>query len=244
MAIILGTLDFLPELSLIDRAIYDAIVTLRVDWKIDYITIRNIAAELSVKYNAPNGGLTPKQQEYIVDSLERLSSLPFTADGYNGALLPIHKARCMTPYSKHKTILEGIVLDDEPPLIRFADRKWRVGTSIVNTPIHKTLRVIGLQTYLLRRILQAHQAEIDIELEMLYELAGVYGMTKGGFDRMWQKQIVIDAVDTMLSYWEQGGLIASYKTYGDEYRPTGVLVKRKQEGANDRKRVSKSSQMD
>ncbi|WP_100404249.1 hypothetical protein [Bacillus solitudinis] len=161
-----------------DRVVHNAIISLYVDGKNEYITPLMIHR---AKEGDSRARMTPKQKEDIENSIEILSSARISIDTtadygvdktiYTGNL--IYTKRVDVQHKGEKK--EWIYVMEEPILYQYAHKKNQIANTLIQTiktPVNKTKEIRVLQEYLLYRIKSKGMSRI-IRYDTIYEKLGV-----------------------------------------------------------------------
>lgn len=208
------------ELTAYDREVHDAIITLFVDGKNEYITPQMIYQVIT---GNPNAYLEKKQAEAISDSITKCmySKLTINADEeakaygfdsfkYEGNLISGER---VTATLNGKT-LECLRILRPPVLYEYASKKNQIGRfdiKLLNSPINKTEEIIMLQGYLYRRILSMKSSSNlskTIVYDTVYNQIEIEAVSDGALRK--KKAKVRDHIKKILDYWKQEDFIAGY----------------------------------
>lgn len=210
------------ELTPYDREVHDAIVTLFVDGGNELITPQMIYRAMT---GNPEAKLTPKQQETISNSVNKLmysrlviraskeecKAYGFKKFTYEGAVIQAEK---VTAAFKGSEVAEVVHLLKEPVLYTYADKKNQIGRldiKLLNSPVNKTEENITLQSYLYRRILtikSSGKISPTIVYDTVYKQIGLSAASDGALRK--KKSKVRSTIKQILDYWEKQGFIKGY----------------------------------
>lgn len=207
------------ELNAYDREVHDAIVTLYVDGKNEYITPQMIYQTMT---GDPKARLSPKQAEAISDSITKCLYSRVTIDAkeeaaaygfdklkYDGSLISGERVTA----SLNGNIAECLHILKLPILYEYADKKNQVGRfdiKLLNSPINKNEEAITMQGYLYRRILSMKGSKLShtILYDKIYNQIGVEAASQGALRK--KKNKVRDRVREVLDFWTENGFIKGY----------------------------------
>lgn len=210
------------ELTPYDRDVHDALVTLYVDGRNEYITPQMIYKTMTGNQETK---LTPKQLEAINNSLNKLmySKLIIKASDaeckaysmsdqfkYEGTVIQGEKATARV----NGVIVEVYHLLREPILYTYADSKnqiSRLDIKLLNSPVNKTEENITLQSYLLRRIdaiKKSTKLRPTISYNTIYEQLDIQASSDGALRK--KKLKVRNTVKRILDYLKAQNFIKNY----------------------------------
>lgn len=206
-------------LTAYDREVHDALLTLSVDGKNEYITPQMIYQAMTGNAEAK---LNPKQQEIISDSLNKLmygrlqidASKEAKAYGYDSFKYegPVINAEKVTA-TLNGTVVEVIHVLKQPALYTYASKKDQIGRldiRLLNSPVNKNEETITLQGYLYRRILSMKGSSLrnTIVYDTVYKQLDISAKSDGALRK--KKHKVRETAKKILSYWKEQGFIAGY----------------------------------
>ena len=206
-------------LTAYDREVHDALLTLFVDGKNEYITPQMIYQAMTGNAEAK---LNPKQQEIISDSLNKLmygrlqidASKEAKAYGYDSFKYegPVINAEKVTA-TLNGTVVEVIHVLKQPALYTYASKKDQIGRldiRLLNSPVNKNEETITLQGYLYRRILSMKGSSLrnTIVYDTVYKQLDISAKSDGALRK--KKHKVRETAKKILSYWKEQGFIAGY----------------------------------
>lgn len=210
------------ELTPYDREVHDAIVTLFVDGGNELITPQMIYRAMT---GNPEAKLTPKQQEAISNSVNKLmysrlviraskeecEAYGFKKFSYEGTVIQAEK---VTATFKGSEVAEVVHLLKEPVLYTYADKKDQIGRldiKLLNSPVNKTEENITLQSYLYRRILaikSSGKISPTIIYDTVYKQIELEAASDGALRK--KKLKVRNTIKQILDYWKKQGFIKDY----------------------------------
>lgn len=222
-------LQGIKGLTYYDRMVYDAITTLYINGKNEYITPQMI---YQVMTGQPDNYATKGQESLINESITKFMYGGIYIDAsqeakdrklpgkytYDTNLLHAERMR----QNLNGTITDCIRLIKAPVLYEYADEKnqiARIPVAALASPVRKTEDIMALQAYLLERVLAmrgSKTAERDISYQTIYDK--LWGAEAAEASRMKKKRIREHAA-TILTYWCQtkGGDGAPLIKKVDEY---------------------------
>ena len=207
------------ELTAYDREVHDALVTLYVDGENEYITPQMIYRAMTGDNNAR---LTPKQQESISNSLNKLmysrliidasaeaKAYGFDSFKYEGAVIQGEKVTATISGN----VLEVIHILRQPALYSYASKKNQIGRldiKLLDSPVNKNEENIILQSYLYRRILAMKGSSLSptIVYDTVYKQIDISASSDSALRK--KKHKVRETVKNILNYWKQQGFIKGY----------------------------------
>ena len=230
------------ELTIYDRAVHDAIITLYVEGGNDIITLPMI---YRVMTGDPNARLKAKQAEAISNSVTKLMYSNITIDAtdelktyygvdglkYNGYLLVLERIIATVD----SNVMEAIHVLRAPILYEYANYKNQIGRTdikLLNTPGKKNEEIIALQSYLRLRILSfkgSKKLPPTIVYDTVYKQINVSAETPGALRK--KKAKVRGQVKQILDYWKQEGFIKGYveNKHGQEVYSVSIRCDREGE---------------
>lgn len=205
-----------------DREVHDAIVSLYVDGKNEYITPLMIYRTMT---GNPNGKLTDKIFNDVSEAIERCSRTRVYIDatgevegkGYD-IKQPIYKENLLYTRSikglHNGEMGEWIQIIQPPILYKYASCKnqvARMDIKLLNTPVNKNEETIILQGYLQRRILTMKGSSLsrNILYETVYKQLNINAVSPGALRKKQTK--IRDTIKNILDYWEVEGFIKGFK---------------------------------
>lgn len=205
-----------------DREVHDAVVSLYIDGKNEYVTPLMIYRTMT---GNPNGKLTEKILNEISEAIERCSRTRVYIDatgevegkGYN-IQQPIFKENLLYTRSikglHNGKMGEWIQIIQPPILYKYANSKnqvARMDIKLLNTPVNKNEETIILQGYLQRRVLTMKGSNLskNILYETVYKQLNIEATSPGALRKKQNK--VRDNIKTILDYWKEENFIADYK---------------------------------
>lgn len=236
-------------LNVFDRAILDVINTVYL-YGNNYITYNNIFRVLCGDDKA-SLRKAQKVEQAISRSISRLRNTDITIDNkeeakFFGVDKIYIKRHLLEAYETlvidHGNETKGIVFTDVPIILGYADARKQVDnnfyTSLMNTPISKTVNNIELQNYLARRVIMILRGSITNKIscdKMCKELCIVEDTKKETSTQRVKKKKIIDKCITILDDWTKKGLIEGYETEGK--KPIRNLIILKKSKNSDKKRI-------
>ena len=205
-----------------DKQVHDAVVSLYIDGKNEYVTPLMIYRTMT---GNPNGKLTEKILNEISEAIERCSRTRVYIDatgeiegkGYD-IQQPIYKENLLYTRSikglHNGEMGEWIQIIQPPILYRYADSKnqvARMDIKLLNTPVNKNEENIILQGYLQRRILAMKGSKIrrSIRYETIYKQLNISSTSPGGLRKKRTK--IRDTTKRILEYWKEENFILDYE---------------------------------
>lgn len=209
------------ELTPYDREVHDALVTLYVDGGNEYITPQMIYRTMTGNQETK---LTPKQQEAISNSLNKLM--------YSKLVIKASDAECKAygfdKWTYESTVIQGekstarmngevieaYHLLREPALYTYASLKnqiSRLDIKLLNSPVNKNEENITLQSYLLRRIdaiKKSKKLPPKISYNTIYEQLDIQASSDGALRK--KKLKVRNTVKKILDYLKAQNFIKNY----------------------------------
>lgn len=208
------------ELTPYDREVHDALVTLYIDGGNEYITPQMIYRTMTGNQETK---LTPKQQEAISNSLNKLM--------YSKLVIKASDAECKAygfdKWTYESTVIQGekstarmngevietYHLLREPALYTYARLKkqiCRLDIKLLNSPVNKTEENITLQSYLLRRInaIKSTKLSPTILYNTIYEQLDIQASSDGALRK--KKLKVRNTVKKILDYLKAQNFIKNY----------------------------------
>jgi len=228
--------DSKRELDPYDRIVHDAVVSLYVDTKNEYITPQMVYRAMT---GNPEAKLNPKQQELVSNSLDKLTRSRITiyatkevceAYGidkfsYSGMVIAADKVEITIKGN----VVEAYRLLRKPILYEYADKLNQIGRfdiKILNTPVKKNEETLILQDYLYRRILAmkgASKLNHNIVYNTVYEYLNLTATSEAS---LWNKKSKIrKTVKVILDYWKNEGFIISYTENKENNSIVSVTIK-------------------
>ena len=213
------TIQGSKELTPYDREVYNAIVTLYVEGKNEYITPQMI---YQVMTGDSNARLKNNQHTAISDSITKFmhGNVEINADDeakvygfdtfkYDGNLIIAERIRA----SLNGNDVECVRLFRTPILYEYANMKNQIGRfdiKLLNTPINKNEETVALQGYLYRRILAMKGS--NLSRNILYDtIYRELSITAPNNDALRKKKLdVRGKIKKILDYWKQKGFISGY----------------------------------
>lgn len=202
-----------------DREVHDAIVSLYVDGKNEFVTPLMIYRTMT---GDPKAKINPKKAEAISNSVTKCSMTRIIIDSsdeadafemdklyYEGNLIYTKKVK-----GEHNgKISEWIYIMEQPILYTYAKNKKQIARTdinLLNTPINKSDEVIILQGYLLRRILamQGSKLNRNILYETIYKHLEISASSPGALRKKQHK--VRDMTKEILDDWVIKKFIKNY----------------------------------
>lgn len=204
-----------------DREVHDAIVSLYIDGKNEYITPLMIYRTMT---GNPNGKLTDKIFNDVSEAIERCSRTRVYIDatgevegkGYD-IKQPIYKENLLYTRSikglHNGEMGEWIQIIQPPILYKYASCKnqvARMDIKLLNTPVNKNEETIILQGYLQRRILTMKGSSLsrNILYETVYKQLNIEAASPGALRKKQTK--IRDTIKSILDYWKDEGFIEDY----------------------------------
>lgn len=209
------------ELTPYDREIHDALVTLYIDGRNDYITLQMIYRTLTGNKNAK---LNPKQKETINNSLNKMmyshikmiaskeecEAYGFNEFSYEGAL--IYAEKMIGTINGVST--EVYHLLREPVFYTCANKKnqiQRLDIKLLDSPVSKNEENIILQGYLYRRIIAmkgSRKLSSTISYDTVYKHLDIQAASDGALRK--KKLKVRNTIKKILNYWKEKKFIKNY----------------------------------
>lgn len=221
------------SLTLYDREVYNAIISLYVDGKNEYITPQMIYQTMTGNKKT---NLTPKNHQYaainesikklmyvrmVIDASEEAKAFGIDMFKYEGPAINAEKITA----SMNGTTTETLHILKEPTLYTYAARKNQIGRidiGLLNSPVNKTEEIIVLQGYLYRRILtmkRSKKMSNTIVYNTIYEQIGIPAGSDNATKK--KKYKIREATKRILTFWKgkEQGFISGYSENkrGKEY---------------------------
>lgn len=216
------------DLSIYDRAVHDAIVTLYVDGGNNYVTTLMIHRVIT---GNPEAKLSSGSNRNIVNSIEKLSMIRVYIDatgelsgkGYNfNKEDPTFSENLIytrtAPVIHNGEVKKVIQIIDTPILYKYAGAKnqiSRINMNILNTPINKNKEIIELQSYLTQRI-EAMKGSTKqrrvIVLKTVYRNLDLKQTTPGAIRKKHSR--LRNHINTILTDWKEKEYITDYSIKG------------------------------
>lgn len=210
------------ELTPYDREVHDALVTLFVDGENEYMTPQMVYRAMT---GNPNAKLTPKAQEAISNSLNKLmysrlvikaskeecDAYGFKSFKYEGNVIQAEK---VTATFKGSEVAEVYHLLKEPVLYTYAGKKNQIGRldiKLLNSPVNKNEENITLQSYLYRRILSIKKSgklSPTIVYDTIYNQLEIEAASDASLRN--KKSKIRKSIKSILDYWKKQGFIKGY----------------------------------
>ncbi len=205
-----------------DREVHDAVVSLYIDGRNEYITPLMIYRTMT---GNPNGKLTDKILNDISEAIERCSRTRVYIDatgevegkGYD-IQQPIYKENLLYTRSikglHNGEMGEWIQIIQPPILYKYANSKnqvARMDIKLLNTPVNKNEETIILQGYLQRRVLAMKGSNLsrNILYETIYKQLDIEAASPGALRKKQSK--IRDTIKNILDFWEKEGFIKGFK---------------------------------
>lgn len=205
-----------------DREVHDAIVSLYVDGKNEYITPLMVYRTMT---GNTKGKLTDKTFNDVSEAIERCSRTRVYIDatdevngkGYNMDQ-PVYKENLLYTRSikgfHNGEPGEWIQIIETPILYKYANSKnqvARMDIKLLNTPINKNEENIILQGYLYRRInsMKGSNLSRNILYETVYKQLDIKMASAASLRNKQSK--IRDTIKNILDYWKEEGFISDFK---------------------------------
>ena len=233
-------LQGITNLTMYDRSVYNAICTLYIRGKNEYITPQMIYQAMTGKEEAY---LNPKQAEAISGSITKFmyggihidATEEVNKHNMGGSLIYdtnlLHAER--VTHNLNGTITECIRIIKTPVLYEYASYKDQIGNAPIAalaTPVNKNEDTLALQAYLMDRIfaMRGTDPQRDIAYSSIY--SAVWGKGAASSNRM-QKSRVRAYAAAILKHWatqgtskDGGSLIKGYTEYPNGKAARGITV--------------------
>lgn len=142
---------------------------------------------------------------------------------------------------------KGIVFTDVPILLGYADARKQIDssfyTTMMNTPLKKTVPNVSLQNYLARRVIMILRNPVSNKISidrMMNELGIIENNKKETSTQRVKKTNTIKTSKKILEYWKEKGIIEDYDTEGDKPIKNIVIIKNQKNTDNKRKKSQKT----
>lgn len=222
------------ELTQYDREVHDALVTLYIDGKNEYITPQMIYRAMT---GNPEAKLPPKQQEAISNSLNKLMCSKLVIKASDAEC----KAYGFDKWTYEETVIQGgkstvrmkgevietYHLRSEPALYTYAKFKnqiCRLDIKLLNSPVNKNEENITLQGYLLRHIngIKGGKLSPTILYKSIYKQLNIQASSDGALRK--KKLKVRNTVKKILDYLKAHDFIKNYTENSDGQEVTGITI--------------------
>ena len=223
------------ELTPYDKEVHDALVTLYIDGKNEYITPQMIYRAMT---GNPKTTLTQKQQEAISNSLNKLMYSRLTIN----ASKELCKAYGCDKFTYESTVIQaekatakvnGVIVEvyhllREPALYTHADlikQICRLDMKLLNSPVNKNEENITLQGYLLRHIngIKGGKLSPTISYDTIYnKLLNIQASSDVALRK--KKLKVRNTVKKILDHCKAQNFIKNYTENSDGQEVTGITI--------------------